>query len=93
MLVCRQRLPSYKRQDEILNLVQCNQVVVLSGETGEQPWNTRVPARQPMLAKMLFLITLSHFFLPKIGHNIWKIYRDTLLCQALYAIIGYAYSE
>lgn len=34
MLVGRQRLPSYKMKDEILDLVKNNQAVVLSGETG-----------------------------------------------------------
>ena len=30
------RLPSFKMKDEIVNLVENNQVVVLSGETGEK---------------------------------------------------------
>lgn len=35
MLQVRKRLPSYKMRDEIVDTINANQVVVLSGETGE----------------------------------------------------------
>lgn len=35
MLKVRKRLPAYKMKDEIVDTVQGNQVVVLSGETGK----------------------------------------------------------
>lgn len=35
MLEVRKKLPSYEMRDEILNTINSNQVVVLSGETGE----------------------------------------------------------
>lgn len=35
MLEVRKKLPSYKMRDEIVDTVRDNQVVVISGETGE----------------------------------------------------------
>lgn len=35
MLEVRKKLPSYKMRDEIVSTINGNQVVVLSGETGE----------------------------------------------------------
>ncbi|XP_062607434.1 LOW QUALITY PROTEIN: ATP-dependent DNA/RNA helicase DHX36-like [Saccostrea cucullata] len=34
MLLCRQRLPAYKQQKEVVELINSNQIIVLSGETG-----------------------------------------------------------
>lgn len=38
MLEVRKKLPSYKMRDEIVDTIKKNQVVVLSGETGECCW-------------------------------------------------------